>query len=218
MNKINLLVSSSAMTQPSTLTKLLGNQLKLNIRQLQIQDFVYGQNLSFIKDFQVVLLDGGADVFPLLYKELPTGKSGYNIYRDFEEMFIYNGCIKINPDIKFSGICRGHQFLAVMSGMKLIQDLYSSGFGHENRHNVIINPESVLYKYIGEKKYTTNSLHHQAVQLTEKLYPLVSSFEEKTGIIESIETDNIRSVQWHPEMMGDTKVLKYLMWSDYYEK
>lgn len=65
----------------------------------------------------VVVFTGGSDVTPILYNEENTA-SGCNSQRDMKEMVFFHRFHK-HPKL---GICRGGQFLNVMSGGRMIQD------------------------------------------------------------------------------------------------
>lgn len=73
-----------------------------------------------IKEADIVLFTGGEDVDPSLYGH-PKHPSTYsNIERDNYEKEIFE---QISPSQIAVGICRGSQFLCVMNGGQLIQDV-----------------------------------------------------------------------------------------------
>ena len=119
-----------------------------------------------------------------------------------------------NPKTKFIGICRGHQFLNVLMGGTLYQDLHSVGLEHKSFHQNIRTEESKLSKYTQDNYMITNSYHHQAVKtLGNNL--TISLKETNTGItegLESIEGDKIRSVQCHPEFVEFQHALALLQY------
>lgn len=79
---------------------------------------IYGVDTD--ADVDLVCFTGGADVSPSLYGEENTG-SYCDPARDIYEQDIYETYLK--ADIPMVGICRGGQFLNVMNGGKMIQDL-----------------------------------------------------------------------------------------------
>ena len=99
-----------------------------------------------IKDADIVIFTGGEDVDPALYgcKKHPT--TYCNRARDDAEMKIFK---EIRPDQLAIGICRGSQFLCVMNGGKLVQDISAHALYETHQ---IDN---------GEKIYEITSTHHQ---------------------------------------------------------
>lgn len=169
------------------------------------------ENVNFERDYDFILLDGGADVTPSLYGEENT-KSCFDNQRDAYEMSIYFHYK--NTSTKFAGICRGLQFLNVMYGGTLYQNLRDHDLGHLPMHNIEICLPIMefLPHYI-----SVNSLHHQGIKTYGKgLIPI--ALDVKTRIIEIIgETrDKVRAVQFHPEWLSGfsyTKdILKWLLW------
>lgn len=79
------------------------------------------------EDPDLVCFTGGADVSPELYLEGYEGTRGTNPLRDLLEVGWYLHYLRLG--IPMAGICRGGQFLNVMCGGTLIQDLpmYTSG-------------------------------------------------------------------------------------------
>lgn len=123
--------------------------------------FVVGgakQYASWIKDHEltdnleeadIVLFTGGEDVDPSLYgcEKHPTTYS--NINRDLEEKAIFE---KVKPHQLCLGICRGSQFLCVMNGGLLIQNVSKhAGFGTHQ----IINAQNEF------TRVDITSTHHQ---------------------------------------------------------
>jgi putative glutamine amidotransferase len=156
-----------------------------------------------LKEFEHLnffIFDGGADVHPRLYGEIKEDRTFVNEYRDFVEINTYATMEALFPDINFVGICRGHQFLNVMRGGTLFQDLGKINKPHPALHSVnIVNKESLLYKYVNAPKMWVNSAHHQAIKVLGE--GLISTMvDSKHNIIEGIEGDKIRAVQSHPEM------------------
>lgn len=80
-----------------------------------------------IRFADLVLFTGGADVTPMLYGE-PKGRyTGCNTPRDIMEVGIFNKARSLNLPIL--GICRGSQFLCVMSGGRLVQHCTNHAIG-----------------------------------------------------------------------------------------
>src|SRR5574344_1685246 len=70
----------------------------------------------------IVFFTGGEDVSPSLYGEKAHRTTFANKKRDIVEMEVFN-LIKDNSDILKLGVCRGSQFLTVMNGAKLVQNV-----------------------------------------------------------------------------------------------
>lgn len=98
----------------------------------------------------IVLFTGGCDVDPSFYgrKKLPETYS--NIERDIYEKKEYEKAIGLRIPL-LMGTCRGFQFLNVMNGGLLAQDVTHHAIGATHG---ITN---------GEELYEINSLHHQMV-------------------------------------------------------
>ena len=93
----------------------------------------------------LLVFSGGEDVSPVLYGDAVNPKTRYSLARDKEEAWWYLTNQKKNK----VGICRGGQFLNVMNGGKMYQDVD----GHVGNH-------FMKDRYTGEKVFVT-STHHQ---------------------------------------------------------
>lgn len=69
----------------------------------------------------LVQFTGGEDVSPHLYGEYVHPTTGYSTQRDTYEAELYR--LALSMGIPMAGICRGGQFLNVMNGGKLYQDV-----------------------------------------------------------------------------------------------
>lgn len=79
-----------------------------------------------------VVFTGGEDVTPFLYGENKHPRTQFNYRRDLTEINVYK---RIKNHIPKIGICRGAQFLNVMNGGRLWQDvdLHAVAGGHPMR-------------------------------------------------------------------------------------
>lgn len=111
------------------------------------------------KQYDLIIFTGGEDVSPEYYHSINEGNSQTNRQRDDYEAKVFwawkNG--NFGRNCKLLGICRGSQFLSVMLGGRLIQDLPSIGKTHYPVHKLEWRYKSPLSVYT-----VVNSLHHQA--------------------------------------------------------
>lgn len=102
------------------------------------------------------LFTGGEDVNPSLYNQKP-GRNTYFSSRDDIEKKFFQYALENNKPMM--GVCRGLQFLTVMSGGKLIQDM-----SHPSHHEFVTNKGDRLH---------INSLHHQMALVEPSITGLV---------------------------------------------
>ena len=114
--------------------------------------FVKGscQKAKSIDKADVVVFGGGSDVDPALYGEKCHQSTFFDHLRDSQDMEAYAYCLE--NGIPMFGICRGAQFLHVMNGGKLYQDVNN----HNSSHAMYLQREKVLLKNV-------SSVHHQMV-------------------------------------------------------
>ena len=111
--------------------------------------FNAGFSVDNIKDPDLVVFTGGADINPLIYKQNPIKECGVIFHdRDRRELAAYEKY----KDIPKVGICRGAQLLNVLSGGSMYQHVT----GHHGQHQVT-NLLGNVYK----ESLVTNSCHHQ---------------------------------------------------------
>lgn len=157
------------------------------------------------KDVDIIIFDGGADVHPVLYGGFYHPTLSVNLARDWQEKLIFN--FYKDLDTLFLGICRGAQFLNVMMGGTLYEDLPSVNLGHTHIHKVMLTDSECLSTYLtldNGDEITVNSLHHQAVKdLGDGLLPTM--IDSNFGVIEGFQSSDgkFRAVQSHPEMAED---------------
>jgi putative glutamine amidotransferase len=159
-----------------------------------------------LKKGGILLLHGGADISPAIYKR-PLSKYSHAqdtlSQRDELEVELTQEAIKLGMPI--IGICRGAQLLCAMSGGTLYQHLFNHGGG---RH-ILVDRES-------GKHFYGNSAHHQAMCPTteaeilatveEQCYAIDKDDEKPVSlphVNEVVFFPNIRAIgiQGHPEWM-----------------
>ena len=156
-----------------------------------------------------LILSGGPDVNPRLYKEEPRqGLMDVDEAQDRMELELTR--LAVAADLPVFGICRGLQVLNVAMGGTLVQDIarqVPKACNHSPRadrgiatHKVRIQPSTRLQSILQRRSLWVNSKHHQAVNRPAS--GLTVSAIASDGIIEALEaTDRnfVIAVQWHPE-------------------
>lgn len=164
---------------------------------------------QIVKNLDGFLFTGGQDISPNLYAERKTPACGQQCReRDDMEAVLFR--IIYEMDKPLLGICRGIQYINVVMGGTLYQDLPSehpSDTVHCQKppynlpvHAISIEERSPLYDLLKKKKLMVNSYHHQAVKrLAPKLSVMAVSGD---GVIEAVcipKKKFIWGIQWHPE-------------------
>jgi hypothetical protein len=103
------------------------------------------QRAAKIEDADAVFFVGGADVNPMLYGEEPHRTTHYDTRRDVNDLYAW----RMAKDKLKIGVCRGGQFLNVMNGGKLWQNVDNHGVTHE------------LTDHFTGEKFMVSSTHHQ---------------------------------------------------------
>lgn len=171
-----------------------------------------------------VLLSGGVDIDPHLYGEKPIHKMGkIDPDRDLFEIELTKEVLR--RELPLLAICRGIQVLNVAAGGTLYQDIESQVKGSIKHkwhtpsgldappsyptHIVKIKAGSMLHKIFGKQELRVNSFHHQAVKDVGKKFIATAWAEDE--VIEAIEytgSSFILGVQWHPEWMMNSEMMK----------
>ena len=147
-----------------------------------------------------LLIAGGRDIHPSFYGEPVNGSVIPPNNRRFEfEKCLYE---KLSKRIPILGVCWGMQFLNVVNGGSLHQDIPTK---HDHLFKVVENtivPGTWLNQVYGEKVFAY-CMHHQALNKVAKGFT-VSSYDSE-GYIHSFENINEEifqlGVQYHPEVI-----------------
>lgn len=164
-----------------------------------------------------IILSGGDDINSLIYGEEPTILQGMiTDERDKVDIMIIKEALK--QDKSIFGICRGMQMLNVYFGGSLYQDFslcegayighFQKSYKEIGTHTINIDKGSIIYESLGEK-ILVNSFHHQCIKKLGDGIKVVARATD--GVIEGIEVENnkkVFGVQWHPEMMINSKEMK----------
>ena len=164
-----------------------------------------------------IIIAGGRDIDPARYGEEPNEKTtNLRPEQDSWEASLITSAIE--RDLPMLCVCRGHQLLSIERGGSLHQHLPETP-GHENHgatagdwsdHPVQIKESSLLASVIGTETMA-NSGHHQGVADAGDLTVVARTDD---GLIEAVELPGasfLLSMQWHPEMIDQTKVFDALI-------
>ena len=160
---------------------------------------------DYLTRLDALLMPGGADIPPSEYGEETheTVKTLDDDRFNFEKAMGRAWIEK--TDKPMLGICLGSQWINVLHGGSLVQDIPSE-FDVVHRdvtHPVTLEPDSRLARIFGEAEFEVNSFHHQAVRKVGQGLRIVARSPD--GIVEATEsTDPNRfliGVQWHPEKL-----------------
>jgi len=160
-----------------------------------------------------IVLGGGRDVLPSRYggKLIPEIIRVQLPQRDRSDFLL----VEAIWERRFPclGICLGLQELNIFLGGDVFQHIpkevpeaiiHKIDDMFEARHDVRVQPESLLARVTGYSSINTNSAHHQSIKTLANGIHIVAKTED--GIIEAVEPDDNRpflAVQWHPEMEAD---------------
>lgn len=161
-----------------------------------------------------LLLTGGADIDPVLFGEeaIPLCEEP-NPRRDRFDWL----CLRLAEErnMPVFGICRGLQIMNAYYGGTLWQDLSlsSSSLRHSNKYNpdypaheITLERDSFLARAAGKEKLKVNSVHHQAIRDVAAGFRITARANDGVAeAIESVEKPFRAAVQWHPEMMLDSR-------------
>lgn len=143
-----------------------------------------------IFEADLIQFTGGEDVTPEIYEEINTA-SGCNFERDLMEAGIF--AIANRLEIPMAGICRGGQFLNVMSGGKMHQHV--EGHAIYSGHKAV-TPEG--------RSIHVSSTHHQIMYPSKKGEVLLEANEKVIPVVDQVEAvfyshTNCLCFQPHPE-------------------
>lgn len=165
--------------------------------------------LNTPEKFELIIFTGGEDITPSFYEETsPLGMCHYNIGRDKFEKRIFDFAKK--RSIKMFGICRGAQFLNVMTGGKMIH--------HLEGHAGCVHEVELVSTNITNRTFSVVSTHHQMCLPHANTHVLAYSVDKRSNVyygdkdekmiyngreVEAIYNAEsaVLGFQWHPEMM-----------------
>lgn len=173
-----------------------------------------------IETLDGIIFTGGEAVDPRRYGEVNEGLCQTVIpERDELELEALQFCR--GRGLPVLGICRGMQFLNVMLGGKMLQDIVSTT-DIEHRaddtasrfHTIAVLPETKLAAIRGaDGPMRVNSSHHQGLRAEHLAPGLRLGAIAPDGIVEGIESSDdtfLMGVQFHPEKPGEVPEMRAL--------
>jgi putative glutamine amidotransferase len=160
--------------------------------------------------FDGFLFTGGQDVNPKLYGQEKSGRCGEVCdIRDRMEAYIFREAV-LNQNKPALGICRGIQFINVLLGGSLYQDIPTelpSAINHAQKapydvpaHSVSLVSGSPLRELAGKERLNVNSSHHQGINRVAEGLKVMAAADD--GLVEAVYKPDhpyLWAVQWHPE-------------------
>lgn len=153
-----------------------------------------------------VVITGGHDVEPVLYRAVAEVEGRYDPERDAFELGVLDDALRRN--LPLLAICRGAQLLNVRLGGGLVQDLTTRRERTSNRRTLLptktlnVTEGTRLRRCVGRASLRINSLHRQAI---DRLGDGLSvSGRDRDEIVQAVELDArefVLGVQWHPEFL-----------------
>lgn len=181
----------------------------LRLVDLEPLPFTPGQQHS-LDEVHGLVLTGGNDVDPALYRAEPQPESGPPDRErdDYESALLRQALAR---DMAVLAICRGMQLFNVVRGGTLLQHLPNTDKHRQQTEAVPVHDVVLLPPFdsiYGTTRMRVNSRHHQAIdRLGEGL--LVTARDPDDRVIEGIDLPGAQfamGVQWHPEEMVDDPV------------
>ncbi len=157
---------------------------------------------SSIRQFNALLLPGGADIDPALFHQPPKGAKNIDRTVDLRQLQTLDAFVKAGKPVL--GICKGMQIINIYFGGTLIQHIRTAAIHQSDQgdliHQTWTAKNSFLYEVYGSR-FITNSAHHQAVGRLGRGLHIIQ--ETTDHVPEALIHDSlpIIAVQWHPERM-----------------
>ncbi|MBT8447710.1 MAG: gamma-glutamyl-gamma-aminobutyrate hydrolase family protein [Gammaproteobacteria bacterium] len=153
-----------------------------------------------------VVISGGHDVEPVLYKSAAKVTGNYDPERDRFEVGVIEQALR--EDRPLLGICRGAQLLNVVMGGNLNQDLRAIREKTSNRRTLLplktllVEAGTVLHDVLAANTLKINSLHNQSInRVGDRLRIAARDLDDIVQAVENPTARFLVGVQWHPEFL-----------------
>jgi putative glutamine amidotransferase len=163
-----------------------------------------------------LLLPGGPDIDPLLYRADPDPTVDLHVCRALDNLDLRLLRYALERDMPVLAIGRGMQLLNVAQGGQLIQDLPGHQAGQEQKngrweplkHLIYLAPGAKAAAIIGSAGFfRVNSLHHQGLREAQRSPRLMSTaYSVEDGLIEGLESPEhswVIALQCRPERQDE---------------
>jgi len=160
-----------------------------------------------------LVLAGGADVDAHLYGQMPHSTADVaRESRDASEIALYRGAR--DRGLPVLGVCRGLQIMCVAEGGALHQHLPDIVGDRKHRaepgtfaeHPARFAEGSLAARIFGATDVVVNSSHHQAVADAGRLTVTGWAVDDTIEVCEDPGARFSIGVQWHPEVLADTRL------------
>lgn len=160
-----------------------------------------------------LVLTGGADVDARLYGQSPHATADVpRERRDASEIALYRGAR--DRGLPVLGVCRGLQIMCVAEGGALHQHLpdvvgdlkHRDQPGTFAEHGARFTAGSLAAQIFGATEMVVNSSHHQAVADAGRLTVTGWADDDTIEVCEDAQARFCLGVQWHPEVLTDTRI------------
>lgn len=154
------------------------------------------------RQFDALLLPGGADIDPALFHQPLKGARNIDRATDLRQLQTLDAFIKTGRPVL--GICKGMQIINIYFGGTLIQHIRTAA-AHQSddgdlTHQTWTTKNSFLYEIYGSR-FVTNSAHHQAVGRLGRGLHIIQETTDHVPEAVIHDTLPLVAVQWHPERM-----------------
>jgi len=159
-----------------------------------------------VEELDGLVITGGHDVEPVLYRAVAEVQGRYDPERDAFEVAVLTKALALRKPIL--AICRGAQLLNVHLGGTLFQDLTAHRSKTSSRRSVLplktlkVKGGSKLMRTLGRATLKVNSLHRQAIdRLGDGLRISGRDHDAIVQAVEHVGHEFVLGVQWHPELL-----------------